>query len=288
MKILLAILLTIVLAVPVMAGDTVVDLHVWPGLAPNETTSTTGDSTVDPHSGTTTVTNITSPHIHVFIIPDGKLHPTVVVFPGGGYKDLAIENEGTQIAEWLNKLGYDAAVLYYRVPDNRDGAYQDAQRTLSVLRARSSEFGIDPNHLGVMGFSAGGHLAARLSAGFETRSYPLVDTQDAQSCRPDFTALIYPAYLVDSASGAVEPEVIPVWNQPPTFLVQTKDDPYFDIIPYSIAFVSEALPVKTLAYDGGGHGYGLHASSDQPVSAWPKEAAAWLAQQVSTSATSKP
>jgi acetyl esterase/lipase len=282
MKILLAILLTAVLTVPAVAGDTVVNIPVWPAYAPNETTMALGDSTTT-DSGNSQVTNVTSPHLYVYLIPDGKAHPAVLIFPGGGYSYLSKDTEGTQVAEWLNSLGYVAAVLLYRVPNNRDGAYQDAQRSVSLLRSRSAEFGLDPQHVGVMGFSAGGHLAARLSAGYEKRAYTPVDQSDRTSCRPDFTLLIYPAYLADQTTGVLAPEVMPNGNMPPVFLAQTKQDPFFDILPYSAAMLSEALPVKMLAYEGGGHGYGLYPAADQPVAQWPKEAAAWIARQVASS-----
>ena len=201
-----------------------------------------------------------------------------MVCPGGGYSILALDLEGTEIAQWLNGLGITAAVLEYRVPNKRDAALGDAQRALSLLRAQSRAFGIDPHRLGILGFSAGGHLAARLSVGSAVRAYAPMDAIDRANDRPDFTLLIYPAYLLDGA-GRIAPEVKPHSGMPPTFLVQTMDDPYLDAPEYASALEEVGVQTRAAFYAAGGHGYGLRAPKDKPMHEWSDEAAAWLLRQ---------
>lgn len=222
----LTVLFGLLIAPALAAESSPTVINVWPGLAPGETTSQTGTSTTQ--GGVTRMTDVTQPQLLVFQ-PEGKgPHPAVMICPGGAYGILATDLEGTEVAHWLNGLGFVAAVLHYRVPNKREGADQDAQRALSLLRSRASEFGIDPNRLGVMGFSAGGHLSARLATGFAQRAYPPIDAVDSVSCRPDFALLIYPAYLADKAGG-IAPEVKPQAGAPPMFLAQTADDPYLSV-----------------------------------------------------------
>ena len=197
-------------------------LDVWPGLAPGEQTQQTGTAT--PGGGITRLSDVTRPQLLLFPALGRGPHPAVMVCPGGGYSILAIDLEGTEIAQWLNGLGFTAAVLYYRVPNKRDGAFQDGQRALSLLRSRATEFGIDPHRLGVLGFSAGGHLSARLACGYGTRSYTPIDAADKASPRPDFAALIYPAYLLDP-TGVPAPEVRPHAGMPPPFSPRPRTTP---------------------------------------------------------------
>ena len=155
----------------------------------------------------------------------------VVVFPGGGYNILALDLEGTEVCEWLNSLGVNCALVKYRVPVRaglpRHGPpLQDAQRAVGMVRHRAGEWGLDAKRIGVLGFSAGGHLVAALSTNFDTRTYDAVDDADKVSCRPDFTLLIYPAYLtVKSEHGPLlAPELKVSANTPPSFLIQAEDD----------------------------------------------------------------
>jgi acetyl esterase/lipase len=199
----------------------------------------------------------------------------MIVCPGGGYSYVVIDKEGTEIAAWLNSKGITALVLKYRVPNNRGGALQDVQRALSLTRARAGEWKIDPKRLGVIGFSAGGHLAARASTGFGARSYPPVDEADQQSCRPDFAVLVYPAYLADK-QGAVSGDLDLTADIPPNLIVHSEDDASF--IPgskaYHKALEDAKKPHEFLFYPTGGHGYGLRSSLEAGV--WPDAAAAWF------------
>jgi len=225
---------------------------------------------------------ITDPKIVVY--PAGRTDapaPAVMVCPGGAYGVLAIDLEGTEVAEWLNSIGFTAVVLKYTVPKNRDGALQDAQRAMGLIRLHSKEWNVDPNRLGVMGFSAGGHLSARLSTTCETRSYPAVDDADQLSCRPDFTMLIYPAYLGDETYKLAE-EIVVTTNTPPAFIIQTQDDnPHINSsITYYLALKKQKVPAEIHLFSSGGHGYGLRPS-EKPVSRWSELGATWLRNTVS-------
>ena len=268
MRLLIFAILLMVMALPLMAATVPLTRNLWPGLAPGETTSDPGQVDPDHGGNVTRLTHVTCPQLLVYGLAGKSSHPAVLVCPGGAYSILAADLEGSEVAQWLNTLGYVAVVLHYRVPDKREAAFQDVQRAMSVLRSRSKEFGIDPNHLGVLGFSAGGHLSARLAV------------TDKANCRPDFALLIYPAYLIDKATGQPAPEVAPHAGMPPMFLMQTEDDPLFDVPAYAAALEKAGAPTRCVIYPTGGHGYGLRLAPDQPAHAWPAEAAAWLHQRV--------
>lgn len=240
-------------------------IDVWPGLAPGETTRDTGTS--ETTDGVTRRTGITQPRLLLYPAAGHGPHPAVLVCPGGGYSISAMDLEGTEVAHWLNGLGFTAAVLEYRVPGKRDGAFQDGQQALTLLRSHAKELGIDPHHLGVLGFSAGGHLCARLACASEP-----------SPARPDFAALIYPAYLLDAA-GLPAPEVKPHAGMPPLFLTQTQDDPYLDAPAYAAALRDAGVSTTAAFYSQGGHGYGLRLPPHEPAHAWAAEAAEWLKQQ---------
>ncbi len=250
-------------AAPAEAAPRVTD--VWPGLAPGETTREQGKS--ETSGGVTRLGAVTQPRLLLYPAAGRGPHPVVMVCPGGGYAMLAIDLEGSEVAQWLNGLGFTAAVLEYRVPGKREGAFQDGQQALTLLRSRARELGIDPRHLGVLGFSAGGHLSARLACALGPRA-----------TRPDFAALIYPAYLLDAA-GLPAPDVKPHAGMPPMFLMQTQDDPYLDAPAYATALQDAGIPTMTAFYAHGGHGYGLRLPPDTPAHAWASEAAAWLKSQ---------
>jgi len=218
----------------------------------------------------TLLSDVACPQLLLFRPDDKPNRPTVLVCPGGGYSVLANDLEGAEVAWWLNTLGFDAAVLHYRVPDKREGAFQDAQRAMSLLRANS-------NQIGVMGFSAGGHLAARLATHFNKRAYEAQDTVDFVSCRPDFAMLVYPAFLIEN--GQAVAEVQPQANTPPVFITQTRDDGHFCALDYAAALENAGVPTKCVIYETGGHGYGVRLGPEQPARAWMTEAAAWLANQ---------
>jgi acetyl esterase/lipase len=254
-------------------------MKLWPDYAPGEQTLKTG-RVADPQDGSVTrLTDITAPQIFV-TRPEGQSDcPAVLVLPGGGYEILAANLEGSEIAQWLISQGFVVAVLHYRVPGARDAAYQDAQRAVSVLRARAAEWGILADYIGLMGFSAGGHLAARLASGSGERTYAPVDVCDAQNCQPDFALLVYPAYLIaQKETGQPAPEVQPNPGMPPVFLAQTLDDFHLTAPAYAAALEAVGVPTRCVLYDTGGHGYGLRLPPTAPAHAWAHEAASWLQQ----------
>lgn len=202
--------------------------------------------------------------------------PAVLICPGGAYKILATNIEGSEVAEWLNSIGLTAAVLKYRVPDNRPAALQDAQRAMAILRQRGTEWNIDPKRLGVMGFSAGGHLSARLCSTGGERMYQPIDEADQVSCRPDFCILVYPAYLADKDMRLTEGIQVSSLT-PPTFLVQTEDDKNYvwSGIAYTAALVKAGIPCEYHLFPKGGHGYGLRKSA-KSVSGWQNLCSRWM------------
>jgi acetyl esterase/lipase len=228
--------------------------------------------------------NVASPTIAVYRPPKEKDTGTaVVVFPGGGYNILAMDLEGVEVCEWLNSLGVTSVLLKYRVPARQGrprwaAPLEDAQRALGIVRSRAKELGLRPDRIGVLGFSAGGHLAAALSPNYDRRSYEPVDERDQVSCRPDFTLLIYPAYLTVREEGDnISPELRIAENTPPTFLVQTEDDGVRveNSIFYYAALRKARVPAEMHLYPAGGHGYGLRRT-DKTVTTWPSRAEEWL------------
>ena len=201
--------------------------------------------------------------------PKGKV---VIVCPGGGYQILAVNHEGTEIAQWLNALGYTAYVLRYRVPDNREGALQDVQRAIRIARAENPG-----KQVGVMGFSAGASLTARAATRFQLPSYTATDETDTHSARPDFAALIYPAYMDEGEHHTLTPELTITEQTPPFFVFQTADDPYGNsALVISQALRNHKIPVQLHIYEKGGHGYGLRANLAEAASKWPKLMEEWL------------
>ena len=201
--------------------------------------------------------------------PKGKV---VIVCPGGGYQILAVNHEGTEIAQWLNALGYIAYVLRYRVPDNREGALQDVQRAIRIARAENPG-----KQVGVMGFSAGASLTARAATRFQLPSYTATDETDTQSARPDFAALIYPAYMDEGEHHTLTPELTITEQTPPFFVFQTADDHYGNsALVISQALRNHKIPVQLHIYEKGGHGYGLRANLAEAASKWPKLMEEWL------------
>jgi acetyl esterase/lipase len=228
--------------------------------------------------------NVSKPTIRIYRPPaDKDTGAAVLVFPGGGYHILAMDLEGTEVCDWLNSIGVTGVLLKYRVP-KREGLekhaapLQDAQRALGLVREHAKEWGIDPQRIGVLGFSAGGHLAAALSKNCDERTYPAMDAADKLSCRPDFQVLIYPGGLTKKDEGdKVAPEVVVTTNTPPTFIAMAADDPVRveNALYYALALRNAKVPVELHVYPTGGHGYGLR-SSKEVVTTWPQRATDWM------------
>ena len=275
----------------VCAGAEPPVIPLWPGMAPGET-NVIGEEkdmtkpTDNIIAGTPVIRlgNVSKPTLTFYRAPKEKnTGAAVVVFPGGGYNILALDLEGTEVCEWLNSIGVNAVLLKYRVPkrpglEKHGAALQDAQRAVGLVRSRAGEFAIDPQRIGVLGFSAGGHLGAALSTSAGQRTYPSVDDADRVSCRPDFSVLIYPAYLtLKDQNDKINPETAVSSNTPPTFMAITQDDPVRveNVLFYSVALKQSGVPFELHVYPKGGHGYGLR-HTDNPVTTWPNRAADWM------------
>ncbi|HEY2342682.1 MAG TPA: alpha/beta hydrolase, partial [Chthoniobacteraceae bacterium] len=224
---------------PLLAWTAPEPIILWPNGAPDEHEQIGPEADMtkptDGKPGGKTVIrtgNVSVPTLTVFRPPaDKDTGAAVVVCPGGGYSILAWDLEGTEICDWLNSEGVTAALLKYRVPARKGvpryaGPLQDAQRSLGILRQHAQEWKIDSKRIGILGFSAGGHLSAAASTNYSQRTYARIDEADDQSCRPDFTILIYPAYLaVKEKDDALAPEIKVTAETPQAFIVQTEDDP---------------------------------------------------------------
>jgi len=264
---------------------------LWPGTAPGEKgdlgeekDTTQRDPKTPPEREVIRLGNVSRPTITLFKPPAAKdTGAAVVVCPGGGYHILAYDLEGTEICAWLNSIGVTGVLLKYRVPvragrERYAAPLEDAQRAVGLVRHRAKEWGLDPKRIGILGFSAGGHLAALAGTSFEKRAYAPVDEADRESCRPDFTILIYPAYLAREGNlSQLSPELAVGPSTPPAFIAMTMDDPIHveNAFTYALALKNAKVPVELHIYPTGGHGYGLRPSKEAVVS-WPARAAEWL------------
>jgi len=295
---------------------------MWPGAAPDpqpvagpEFAKTSGKDDMIAGRPVVEVDNVSRPTMTVYS-PKGKnTGAAVVVFPGGGYQVLAIDLEGTEVCDWLTPRGITCVLLKYRVtnvgPYPKSGPYpespmalEDAQRTVGLVRFHAAEWHIDPHKIGVLGFSAGGHLSAAMSTHFQARLYPAVDAADKQSCRPDFAVVVYPGHLslsaaqwdakqgrtrvvvpkldprsVGEGSLALNPDLHITSQTPPTFLLQAEDDHVDNVndsLAYYIALKKAGVPVEMHLYAHGGHAFGLRRTKF-PITGWPQLVEKWLA-----------
>lgn len=225
------------------------------------------------------LTNVSKPTITIFPLTGSasESHPAILICPGGGYTHLAYDLEGNYIANWIRKMGIIPIVLKYRVPDQRKAAFADVQRAMSIIRGHAKEWHIRPDEIGIIGFSAGGNLAARLITHYKKKLYQKVDNLYDVSIKPDFSILIYPAYLVNKEDKLEEPVKI-VDQPPPTFLTQTQDDPigYRNSLFFFNALTKHHVPAEFHMFAHGGHGYGLTTSKSNPLSNWPNLCERWL------------
>lgn len=278
---------------------------IWPGLPP-DAQPVAGPERVVVDKETVAgkpwlaVENVAIPTI-TYYPPSGRnTGAAVIVFPGGGYQELAIDLEGTEVCDWLNSQGITGVLLKYRVP--RSGPYwdrrlkgevtpkaltalEDAQRAISLVRFHAADHGIDPRKIGVLGFSAGGHLVAATSTHFRDRQYPAVDAADRASCRPDFAIAVYPGHLWgwtprENPNFDLNPDIARhiTRRTPPTFLVQAENDDVDsvnDSLVYYIALKKAGVPVEMHLYAQGGHAFGLRRTNF-PITDWPKLVEVWL------------
>ena len=218
------------------------------------------------------LTDISEPSFTVYKVAAEKPTPAVIICPGGGYGILAYDKEGTEVAAWLNSLGITGIVLKYRVPKNQDGAFQDIQRAIRIVRQRSTEWNIARDRVGAMGFSAGGHLAARLSTLGGPATYPRLDEADEQTLRPNFAILVYPAYLDQGLTKLVDAKTAP------TFIAHAEDDKSYikGSKVYHESLLAAKVSTQFFKVATGGHGHGLR--SEKEIKAWPDQCRDWLQQ----------
>lgn len=238
------------------------------------------------------INNVSVPTMIVYKPKTNTTGAAVVVFPGGGYQILAIDLEGTEVCDWLTAKGITCVLLKYRVPGEgvlpKSGAYpqskealEDAQRTVGLVRFHAKEWGIDPKKIGVLGFSAGGHLVAAMSVHWDKRIYARTDAADDVSCRPDFAVALYPGHLSMAANTiALNPDIRDHITKltPPTFLLQNEDDDVDrveDSISYFMALKKIGVSTELHVYAQGGHAFGLRPTQ-YPATRWPRLVETWL------------
>jgi acetyl esterase/lipase len=267
-------------------------IDLWPSKPPGEVGSIGPEKEEGSKPGekqVKRVTNITKPTLTLYRpAKDKDTGAAVVICPGGGYNILAWDLEGEEVAAWLNSIGVTGIVLKYRVP-RRPGttgeaappqAQMDVQRAVSLVRSHATEWGIDAKRIGLLGFSAGGHLTAWATTNYDKRSYEKIDAVDEVSCRPDFSVLIYPWRLANKDKTGLNPDIRVDGQTPPMFLAHAGNDPVpveNSVLMY-LALKKADVPADLHVYAKGGHGFGLR-SSDDPCSTWPQRCEEWMRSQ---------
>jgi len=262
-------------------------MKVWPDGAPGEKGDLGAETATPSKPGQKQVlriSNVTVPTLQFYPAKKNNTGTTVVVCPGGGYNILAWDLEGTEVCDWLNSLGVNAVLLKYRVPRRKGlppyhAPLQDAQRTMSYVRAHAKQWKINPARIGILGFSAGGNLAAMTSMHFDKRHYEMIDEIDQVSSRPDFTILIYPAYLT-TADGKLVPEAKVTKQTPPMFMQHAYNDgvtPESSVLMW-LALKRLGVPAEMHITETGGHGYGLRVT-DSNSHRWPTRCEQWMRER---------
>ena len=242
----------------------------------------------------TAIYNVSQPTMTIYSPQTKNTGIAIVVFPGGGFNGLAIDLEGTEVCTKLTSQGITCVLLKYRVPDSGPAwhddcqcnihpiaptALQDAQRTIGLIRKNASKWHVNPNKIGVLGFSAGGYMVADISTHFKKRAYKLIDAADEESCRPNFAIALYPGHLwTNEKKFELNPDITVTHETPPTFLLQAEDDAV-DSINHSLVYYSALknanVPVEMHLYAHGGHGFGVRQTK-LPITEWPQLLETWL------------
>lgn len=281
MRMVFALLLAVGVA---RAAEPIATLNLWPGKPPGETKTLPPEAIQKNKPGDmiVRVENVSIPTIAVYKpAKDKDTGAAILITPGGGYSILAFEHEGTKVAEWLNEIGVTGIVLKYRVPKRAGqvpeslAALQDGQRAMSQVRENAKAWGIDPNRIGMLGFSAGGHLTACVSC-FDKRYYDAIDDADKQSFTPNFSVLVYPGGVVDKEKK-LRPEFVISKSTPPMFFAHASNDPIpvENSIELCKAMWAVKAPAELHVYSSGGHGFGMN-KVPHSCAMWPAECAEWM------------
>jgi acetyl esterase/lipase len=256
-------------------------LYLWPNAVPGEPGPKKKPVPTTLDDGSIRVIEVTNPFLAVFK-PDlaAKNGKAILVCPGGAYVRLAVHKEGYTTAEWLNKLGYTVFVLHYRVPNKRDGALQDLQRALKIVRSEAKHYGIDAAKIGAIGFSAGAHLVARAGMTEPSQTYPTQDVADKHSGAPDRMIIIYPGYLDGGPDHSLTPGLKAKANTVDTFIFQTMDDGSArSSFALATALRDAKANVELHMLPEGGHGYGMYPGN-KAAETWPTLLEVWLKEHL--------
>jgi acetyl esterase/lipase len=298
LKIFLAI--SIFAAWPVIGADKPLVVEIWPGRAPEESGNIGEEKfrmspkldrkQVEVTEPTRLVTNVTKPTLTIYRpAKDKDTGTAVLICPGGGYWDLYWQLEGEEVAAWLNSIGVTGIILKYRVPRRPDEPkgqparrpLQDAQRAVRLVRSNATKWGINPQQIGMVGFSAGGHLAIATATSFDRRTYEPIDEVDKISCRPDFAIGVYSGYLKAKDKDEISPGLRIAAGTPPIFLAHGGDDiispPEHSVLMY-LALKKAGIPAELHIYATAAHDFGVRPS-DHPCSTWTQACANWLRHQ---------
>ncbi len=282
----------------IIAAPQVIEL--WPGAAPEENAPIGEEKVVmspklerkqvEVTEPTRMLSNVTKPTLTIYRpAPEKDTGAAILICPGGGYWNLYWELEGEEVAVWLNSLGVTGIIVKYRVPRRPDEPkgeparrpLQDAQRAVSLVRSKAQEWGLHPQRIGMIGFSAGGHLALATATNFDRRSYPPIDDIDTISCRPDFAIPVYSGYLKAKDKDELAPGLRIPTGTPPVFLVHGGDDivspPEHSVLMY-LALKRAGVPAELHVYATATHDFGVRAS-DHPYATWTTSCAHWLRYQ---------
>jgi acetyl esterase/lipase len=285
---------------PAMGADVPLVVEVWPGQPPDDNAQVGTERVlmsqkldrkqVEVTEQTRMITDVTKPTLTIcHPAKDKDTGTAILICPGGGYWNLFWQLEGEEVADWLNSIGVTGIILKYRVPRHADEPkdlparrpLQDAQRAVSLVRSKAKEWGIDPQRIGIVGFSAGGHLAIATATSFEKRTYPAIDDIDNISCRPDFAIPVYPGYLKARDKDELAPSLRIPAGTPPVFLAHGGADiispPENSVLMY-LALRKAGVPAELHVYAKAAHDFGVRPS-DQPCSRWTESCAAWLRHQ---------
>jgi acetyl esterase/lipase len=289
-----------IVAWPMIAADNPQVIELWPGKVPDENggigpervrmSPQSERKQVEVTEPTRMITGVTNPTITIYRPPkENDTKTAILICPGGGYWDLYWQLEGEEVAAWLNSIGVTGIILKYRVPRRPDEPkgepawrpLQDAQRAVSLVRSKAKEWGIDPQRIGIVGFSAGGHLAIATATSFEKRTYDPVDDTDQVSCRPDFAIPVYSGYLKAKDKDELAPGLRIPTNTPPVFLVHGNDDivspPEHSVVMY-LALKKAGVPAELHIYANTTHDFGVR-TNDHPYSTWTDSCARWMRHQ---------